>query len=81
MKTLNRLCVGVFFGLTMLSSVALADDGGDRGYRGDDRGEDRGGCVNSPENPTIILGLLGAVAAGAPWLRARVKARAAKRTR
>ncbi len=30
-----------------------------------------GGCVDSPENPTWILGGLGTVAAGLPWLRAR----------
>lgn len=34
-----------------------------------------GGCVDSPENPTWILGLVGGVAAGAPWLRARMAAR------
>lgn len=34
-----------------------------------------GGCVDSPENPTWILAGIGVVAAGAPWLRARIKAR------
>ena len=28
-------------------------------------------CSNSPENPTVILSLLGAAAAGYPWLRQR----------
>jgi len=30
-----------------------------------------GGCVNSPENPTLILGLLGGAAAAIPLIRAR----------
>ena len=30
-------------------------------------------CLNSPENPTAILGLLGAAAGGYPWLRQRLK--------
>jgi XrtJ-associated TM-motif-TM protein len=30
-----------------------------------------GGCDDSPENPTVVLGLLGAASAGVPWLRAR----------
>lgn len=34
-----------------------------------------GGCVDSPESPTWILGGLGVVAAGVPWLRARLKHR------
>lgn len=29
------------------------------------------GCVDSPENPTAVLGLLGAASAGVPWLRAK----------
>lgn len=33
------------------------------------------GCVDSPENPTLLLGLLGGAAAGVPWLRARFKRR------
>jgi len=32
-----------------------------------------GGCVDSPENPTWILAGIGAVAAGAPWLRAKLR--------
>lgn len=31
-----------------------------------------GGCVNSPENPTLILGLLGGAAAATPWLRGKL---------
>ncbi|MGH8272740.1 MAG: PExPT-CTERM protein [Gammaproteobacteria bacterium] len=34
-----------------------------------------GGCVNSPENPTWLLAGIGAVAAGVPWLRAKLKRR------
>lgn len=31
-----------------------------------------GGCVISPENPTLILGALGAGAASLPWLKAKL---------
>ena len=31
-----------------------------------------GGCVNSPENPTWILGGLAGAAATAPWLRGKL---------
>ena len=34
-----------------------------------------GGCVDSPENPTWLLGLVGGAAAGLPWIRARLAAR------
>lgn len=34
-----------------------------------------GGCVISPENPTFILGALGAGAAVLPWLQSRLKSR------
>ena len=34
-----------------------------------------GGCVDSPENPTVILGLLGGAAAGLPWLKAQILSR------
>lgn len=34
-----------------------------------------GGCVDSPENPTAVLALLGAASAGVPWLRAKWLAR------
>lgn len=37
-----------------------------------------GGCVDSPENPTAVLGLLGAASAGAPWLRAKWLSRRGK---
>ena len=30
-------------------------------------------CTSSPENPTLILGLLGAGAAGVPYLRHRAR--------
>jgi hypothetical protein len=39
----------------------------------------QGLCVISPENPTAILGLLGAGAAGYPYLRQRLKDRAGRR--
>jgi len=32
------------------------------------------GCVDSPENPTLVLGLLGGGIAAYPWLRRRAKA-------
>jgi XrtJ-associated TM-motif-TM protein len=38
-----------------------------------------GGCVDSPENPTWILAGIGAVAAGAPWLRAKIRERRNRR--
>ncbi len=38
-----------------------------------------GGCVNSPENPTLVLGALGAAASGLPWLRARLGSRRSRR--
>lgn len=34
-----------------------------------------GGCVISPENPTLILGALGAGAALLPWLKATLHGR------
>jgi hypothetical protein len=33
----------------------------------------QGLCVNSPENPTVVLGLLGAAAAGYPMVRERAR--------
>lgn len=30
-------------------------------------------CVNSPENPTVVLGLIGAAAAGYPLVRERAR--------
>ncbi len=38
------------------------------------------GCVNSPENPTLLLGLLGGAAAGLPWLKAQIASRRSRRT-
>jgi XrtJ-associated TM-motif-TM protein len=32
------------------------------------------GCVDSPENPTVVLGLLGSGVAAYPWLRRRAAA-------
>jgi XrtJ-associated TM-motif-TM protein len=34
-----------------------------------------GGCVDSPENPTLLLGLLGAAVAGAPRLKSYIATR------
>ena len=34
---------------------------------------DPGGCVDSPENPTAVLGALGLAAAGIPWLRTKLR--------
>ncbi len=34
-----------------------------------------GGCADSPENPTWLLAGIGGVAAGVPWLRAKLKRR------
>jgi XrtJ-associated TM-motif-TM protein len=33
------------------------------------------GCVDSPENPAVVLGLIGLVAAGVPRLRKHIQAR------
>ncbi len=32
-------------------------------------------CLDSPENPTWILAGIGMVAAGVPWIRAKIKRR------
>lgn len=37
-----------------------------------------GGCVDSPENATLLLVLLGGTVAGLPWLRKRWAARRAR---
>ena len=37
-----------------------------------------GGCVDSPENPSVVLGLLGGGAACLPWLRTRLRTRLSK---
>ena len=34
-----------------------------------------GGCVDSPENPSIVLGMLGGAVAAWPWLRRTIPAR------
>ena len=34
-----------------------------------------GGCVISPENPTLILGAIGGGAASLPWVRAQLPVR------
>lgn len=39
-----------------------------------------GGCVNSPENPTAVLGMLGGAVAGYPWLKAKVAERLRRRS-
>ncbi len=35
----------------------------------------QGGCVNSPENPTVVLALVGSAGALTASLRARIRAR------
>ena len=35
----------------------------------------QGGCVNSPENPTVVLALVGSAGAFVAAARARIKAR------
>lgn len=35
----------------------------------------QGGCVDSPENPTAVLGLVGSAGGFFVWTRARLKAR------
>ena len=52
----------VLAGIALLSSVALPLYG-------------QGGCVNSPENPTAILAVVGSAGALLASLRARVKVR------
>lgn len=39
------------------------------------------GCTNSPENPTIVLALVGSAGAGFSALRTRLKARKGSSTR
>jgi hypothetical protein len=34
-----------------------------------------GGCADSPENPSIVLGMLGGAVAAWPWLRRTIPAR------
>jgi XrtJ-associated TM-motif-TM protein len=52
----------LFAGIALLSSVALPL------YA-------QGGCVNSPENPTAILAVVGSAGACFVSVRARIKAR------
>jgi len=33
------------------------------------------GCVNSPENPTVILGLIGLAGAVTPWISKQLRTR------
>jgi XrtJ-associated TM-motif-TM protein len=40
-----------------------------------------GGCVDSPENPSLVLALLGGVVAAYPWLRGEMSARLRKSSR
>lgn len=37
--------------------------------------DDTGGCVDSPENPTVVLVLLGLFVASLPWVRQRIGAK------
>jgi XrtJ-associated TM-motif-TM protein len=41
----------------------------------------QGGCVNSPENPTVVLALVGSAGAFVASARARFKARRNSRTK
>ena len=38
------------------------------------------GCVNSPENPTAALALIGMAAAGAPWIKEKIRQHKSKHT-
>ena len=49
--------------ITALSALLLAPDAF----------ATQGLCVNSPENPTVVLGLIGAAAAGYPVVRERAR--------
>jgi XrtJ-associated TM-motif-TM protein len=53
----------LLIGIVLLSSVALP------------LYADTGGCVNSPENPTAILAVVGSAGAFFVSVRARIKAR------
>ena len=61
MRTIRMLTLGSL-SLLLVAAPAFADGG-------------LGGCADSPENPSLILGLLGGAAAGLPWLRARLSQR------
>ncbi|HEY6376953.1 MAG TPA: PExPT-CTERM protein [Edaphobacter sp.] len=56
----------LLFGLVLFFSIAIplhADTDG------------AGGCINSPENPTVILAIVGSAGAFFTSARARIKAR------
>jgi hypothetical protein len=40
-----------------------------------------GGCVDSPENPSVVLGLIVAAVAAAPLIRSRLNSRASRERR
>lgn len=52
----------LFFGLALMFTVSLPVFA-------------QGGCVNSPENPTVVLALVGSAGAFLASARARIKAR------
>lgn len=54
----------LLIGIALLSSLALPL-----------HAQDTGGCVNSPENPTAILAVVGSAGAFFVSVRARIKAR------
>jgi len=60
--TMNKqvLRMGTFFSLALIAGNVLAQETG---------------CVDSPENPTVVLGLLGGAVASANWLRKQLKSR------
>ena len=58
----------VLAGIALLSSVALPL-----------YAQDPGGCVNSPENPTAILAIVGSAGAFFVSVRTRIKARRASK--
>jgi XrtJ-associated TM-motif-TM protein len=59
---MKKTCL-LLAGIALLSSVALPLYG------------ETGGCVNSPENPTAILAVVGSAGAFFVSVRARIKAR------
>jgi XrtJ-associated TM-motif-TM protein len=58
---MKKICI-LLAGIALLSSVTLPLYGQD-------------GCVNSPENPTAILAVVGSAGAFCVSVRARIKAR------
>lgn len=63
MKNFRLLILGIALLLSGASSLHAQDDGG------------LDGCVNSPENPTAILAVVGSAGAFFVSARARIKAR------